>query len=69
MQDRTKTIRKRCVSFCTALSYDLTALANAVKRKEYLVKLSRDVLYIKNLNKACYLFSLYIILNLRYNFI
>jgi uncharacterized Rmd1/YagE family protein len=51
MKDPKKPSQKRCVSFCTAVSYDLTALSNAVKRKDYDVKLSRDVLYIKNLKK------------------
>jgi uncharacterized Rmd1/YagE family protein len=50
MQDHKK--RKRCVSFCTAVSYDLSALGNAVKRREYYTKLSRDVLHIKNIKKS-----------------
>jgi uncharacterized Rmd1/YagE family protein len=57
MQSQTKVNRrKRCVSFCTAVSYDLTALANAVKRKEYQLTLSRDVLHIKNLKKPYEIF-------------
>jgi uncharacterized Rmd1/YagE family protein len=36
----------RCVSFCTASSFDLAGLANSYKRKGYTVKLSRDVLHI-----------------------
>jgi uncharacterized Rmd1/YagE family protein len=50
MQDQKK--RKRCVSFCTALGYDLTALSNAMKRREYQLKLSRDVLHIKSIKKS-----------------
>jgi uncharacterized Rmd1/YagE family protein len=56
MEDQTRSKRKRCVSFCTAVSYDLAALANAAKRKEYQIKLSRDVLHIKNLKKAYEIF-------------
>jgi len=51
MKDQIKLSRKRCVSFCTAFSYDLTALANAIKRKDYEIKLSRDVLHVKHLKK------------------
>ncbi|MBV8801795.1 MAG: hypothetical protein JO131_02300, partial [Gammaproteobacteria bacterium] len=51
MQDQRKLSRKRCVSFCTAVSYDLTSLANAIKHKQYETKLSRDVLQIKHLKK------------------
>ncbi len=36
----------RCVSFCTAGSYDLRGLANSFKRKGYLTRLSRDVLHV-----------------------
>ncbi len=41
----------RCVSFCTAESYDLRGLVNAFKRKGYLTRLSRDVLHVSNNKK------------------
>jgi uncharacterized Rmd1/YagE family protein len=46
----------RCVSFCTAGSYDLPALANSFKRKDYTTRLSRDVLYVTSLKKPVDLF-------------
>jgi uncharacterized Rmd1/YagE family protein len=46
----------RCVSFCTARSYDLPALANSFKRKDYMIRLSRDVLYVTSLKKSADLF-------------
>lgn len=46
----------RCVSFCTARSYDLSALANSFKRKDYLTRLSRDVLYVTSLKKPMDIF-------------
>lgn len=46
----------RCVSFCTARSYDLTALSHAFKRKDYLTRLSRDVLYVTSLKKPMDIF-------------
>jgi uncharacterized Rmd1/YagE family protein len=46
----------RCVSFCTARSYDLPALANSFKRKDYLTRLSRDVLYVTSLKKSMDIF-------------
>jgi uncharacterized Rmd1/YagE family protein len=42
---------QRCVSFCTADSYDLLGLANFFKKKGYFTRLSRDVLHITNLKK------------------
>ncbi len=48
--------RTRCVSFCTAVGYDLTALANSLDRKDYQIKLLRDVLYLKNLRYGSELF-------------
>lgn len=48
--------RKRCVSYCTAASYDLTALANSLDRKNYLVKLSRDVLFLSNIRNGSEIF-------------
>lgn len=41
----------RCVSYCTARSYDLAGLANSFKRKGFIIKLARDVLQVTNLNK------------------
>jgi uncharacterized Rmd1/YagE family protein len=52
MKDPIKLSQKRCVSFCTAVSYDLTTLANAIKRKDYEIKLSKDVVHIKHLKKS-----------------
>lgn len=46
----------RCVSFCTARSYDLPALANSFKRKDYMTRLSRDVLYVTSTKKSVDLF-------------
>ena len=40
----------RCVSYCTARSYDLPGLANSFKRKGYTTKLSRDVLQISSID-------------------
>lgn len=41
----------RCVSFCTAGSYDLLGLANFFKKKGYFTRLSRDVLHVTNLKR------------------
>lgn len=41
----------RCVSFCTARSYDLRGLASAFKRKGYIARISRDVLHVVNQKK------------------
>jgi len=38
----------RCVAYCTATSYDLSALANSFKRKNYTIRLLRDVLHISS---------------------
>ncbi len=46
----------RCVSFCTAESYDLRNLANSFKRKGYLTRLSRDVLHVSSVKKSTDLF-------------
>jgi len=51
-----KSKRKRCVSYCTAVSYDLTALANSLDRKDYLIKLSRDVLFVSILKNGSEMF-------------
>lgn len=41
----------RCISFCTAGSYDILGLANFFKKKGYFTRLSRDVLHVVNLKK------------------
>ena|SRR5579872_4603182 len=46
----------RCVSFCTAESYDLRSLANSFKRKGYFTRLSRDVLHVANHKKPADIF-------------
>jgi uncharacterized Rmd1/YagE family protein len=46
----------RCVSFCTARSYDLVALSNSFKRKDYTTRLSRDVLYVTSSKRSLDLF-------------
>lgn len=38
----------RCVSFCTAASYDLLGLANLFKKKGYFTRISRDSLHVMN---------------------
>jgi uncharacterized Rmd1/YagE family protein len=56
MMTQKKPKRMRCVSFCTAISYDLAALANSLDRKSYLVKLSRDVLSLRSIRNGSELF-------------
>lgn len=46
----------RCVSFCTADSYDLLGLANFFKKKSYFTHISRDVLRVTNLKRTGDLF-------------
>ncbi len=46
----------RCVSFCTAESYDLRELAGSFKRKGYLTRLSRDVLHVSSTKKSADIF-------------
>lgn len=46
----------RCVSFCTAKSYDLVALGNSFKRKDYLIRFSRDVLHVTSTKKPADMF-------------
>ena len=46
----------RCVSFCTAGSYDLSGLSNLFKRKGYLARLSRDVLHVSSVKKPADIF-------------
>lgn len=41
----------RCVSFCTAGSYDILGLANFFKKKGYLTRISRDALHITSLKR------------------
>jgi len=41
----------RCVSFCTAGSYDILGLANFFKKKAYFIRLSRDALHVTNLKR------------------
>lgn len=41
----------RCVSFCTAESYDLLGIANFFKKKGYFTRLSRDALHVSNLKR------------------
>jgi uncharacterized Rmd1/YagE family protein len=50
MDDKPKKAFMRCVSFCTAASYDLTALATTFKRKGYVIRLSKDVLNISSVD-------------------
>lgn len=41
----------RCVSFCTAGSYDLLGLANFFKKKGYYTRITRDALHVTNLKR------------------
>lgn len=41
----------RCVSFCTADSYDLLGLANLFKKKGYATRISRDALHVSNIKR------------------
>jgi len=41
----------RCVSFCTADSYDLLGLASHFKKRGYFTRLSRDVLHVSSLKR------------------
>ncbi|MHB1947084.1 MAG: RMD1 family protein [Gammaproteobacteria bacterium] len=51
-----RTTFMRCVSVCTATAYDLTSLANAFKRKGYIVKQSRDVVHVASTKKPADIF-------------
>lgn len=42
----------RCVSFCTAASYDLLGLASHFKRRGYFTRLSRDVLHVTSQKRS-----------------
>lgn len=46
----TKELRSflRCVSFCTAASYDILGLASFFKRKGYFTRITRDALHVRN---------------------
>lgn len=48
-----KTLRSfsRCVSFCTAGSYDILGLTNYFRKKGYFTRLLRDVLHVTNLKR------------------
>lgn len=50
----TKALRSyhRCVSFCTAESYDILGLAAFFKKKGYQTHMSKDVLQVKNARRA-----------------
>ena len=52
--DTLKALRSfsRCVSFCTADSYDLLGLASHFKKKGYFTRLSRDVLHVTSLKRS-----------------
>lgn len=41
----------RCVSFCTAGSYDILGLANYFRKKGYFTRLMRDVLHVTNIKR------------------
>lgn len=41
----------RCVSFCTAASYDLLGLASFFKKKGYFTRILRDVLHVTHLKR------------------
>jgi uncharacterized Rmd1/YagE family protein len=49
-----KELRKlqRCISFCTAGSYDILGLSLFFKKKGYYTRLSRDVLHVSSLKKS-----------------
>lgn len=50
---KTKTLRSflRCVSFCTADSYDILGLATLFRKKGYFTRISRDYLHVTNLKR------------------
>lgn len=51
-----KNVFMRCVSYCTAGSYDLAGLSSSFKRKGYTTRLSRDVLHISAIDSPVDLF-------------
>lgn len=50
---KSKEIRSlsRCISFCTATSYDLLGLASFFKKKGYYTRLTRDALHVANVKR------------------
>lgn len=46
----------RCVSFCTADSYDILGLSNYFRKKGYFTRLLRDVLHVTNLKRPGHVF-------------
>ena len=42
----------RCVSFCTAASYDLLGLLSHFKKRGYFTRLSRDVLHVSSAKRG-----------------
>lgn len=51
--DKVKILRSflRCVSFCTADSYDIPSLAAYFRKKGYFIRISRDFLHVTNLKR------------------
>src|ERR1044071_4892944 len=41
----------RCVSFCTAGSYDLLGLSNYFRKRGFFTRLLRDVLHVNNIKR------------------
>lgn len=41
----------RCISFCTAESYDLLGISSYFRKKGYVTRLSRDALHVTNIKK------------------
>lgn len=52
----TKSRYLRCVSYCTAGSYDLPGLNNVFKRKGWVTRISRDVLHVTSNKKLADIF-------------
>lgn len=46
----------RCVSFCTADSYDILGLSHYFRKKGYFTRLLRDVLHVTNLKRQGHMF-------------
>lgn len=42
----------RCVSFCTANSYDILGIANYFRKKSYFTRLSKDFLHVSNAKRS-----------------
>lgn len=47
---------QRCVSFCTADSYDILGLSHYFRKKGYFTRLLRDVLHVTNLKRHGHMF-------------